>query len=75
VHPERGPHLEAHDVGRLGGLLRRHPELDDVEEELEQELVLDVAALHSQRRGRGAVLERERRAQGHRGRLPGSITL
>src|SRR5262249_26325349 len=44
VRAERAAHLVAVDVGRLARLLDVHPELDDVEEELEQVLVLRVAA-------------------------------
>src|SRR5439155_4724513 len=46
VVPERAPHLVARDVRRLGRLLYVHPELDDVEKELQQVLILRVAALH-----------------------------
>jgi len=52
-------HLVAGDVGGLGRLLHRHAELDDVEEELQQVLVLGVAALHREDEVRLAVLERE----------------
>ena len=72
---ERAAHLVAVDVGGLDGLLQRHAELDDVEEELQQVLVLRVAALHREREEGLAVLERELGVSVTRGRLPGSITL
>src|SRR6266513_4355064 len=45
VAPERAPHLEGVEVRRLRRLLRRHPELYDVEKELQEILVLAVASL------------------------------
>ena len=39
-------HLVAGEVGGFAGLLHRHAELNDVEEELQEILVLRVAALH-----------------------------
>ena len=51
--------------GGLGRLLRRHAELHDVQEELQQVLVLGVAALHRESEARLAVLQRERRRQRH----------
>ena len=45
VDAERVPELVAVEVGRFGGLLHGHAELDHVQEELEQVLVLGVAAL------------------------------
>jgi hypothetical protein len=44
VRAERTLHLVAEDVVRFGGLLHVHLELDHVEEELQQVLVLGVAA-------------------------------
>src|ERR1041384_2493035 len=64
VRAERAAHLVAVDVGRLARLLDVHPELDDVEEELEQVLVLRVAALDRERQVGLAVLERQARGQG-----------
>src|SRR2546430_8500330 len=43
---ERAPHLEAVDIRRLGRFLHRHPELNDIQKELEQILILTVTALH-----------------------------
>src|SRR5258706_16052009 len=43
---ERAAHLETVDIRGLGRTLDIHPELDSVEEELQQVLVLAVAALH-----------------------------
>src|SRR5439155_24784282 len=51
-------------------LLRCHPDLHDVEEELQQVLVLGVPALYRKREKRSAALERERRRKGHPGSLP-----
>ena len=62
---ERVAHLERVDVRRFDRLLRRHPELDDVEEVLQEVLVLRIAALHGERHPRQAVLHRERRRQRH----------
>ena len=45
---ERAAHLEAVEVRRLGCLLRRHPELHDVEEKLQEVLILTVAPLHGE---------------------------
>jgi hypothetical protein len=75
VRSEGRAHLRAADVRRFRGLLRGHPELDDVEEELEQVLILRVAALHGEGEERSAVADRQRGRQVTRGRLPGSITL
>src|SRR5829696_2053872 len=57
---ERRSHLVAVDVGRLRGLLRRHAELDDVEEELQKVLVLRVAALYREREEWQPVFQRQR---------------
>src|SRR5947208_14793083 len=46
VVPERAPHLERVEVRRLRRFLRRHPELYDVEKELQEILVLAVASLY-----------------------------
>src|SRR5580658_4335631 len=45
---ERVAHLVARDVGSLRRLLHRHAELDHVEEELQQVLILGIAALHGE---------------------------
>ncbi len=55
-------HLVARDVGRLAGLLDVHAELDDVEEELEEVLVLRVAALDGEGEERPPVLQGQARA-------------
>ncbi len=60
---ERARHLVAVEVRRFGRLLRRHPEFEHVQEELQQVLVLRVAALHREREPRLAVLHREARRQ------------
>ena len=52
-------------LGAFDRLLRRHPELDHVEEELQQVLVLAVAALHREREVGRPVLERQGRRQRH----------
>ena len=59
-------HLVAGDVGGLGGLLDGHAEFDDVEEELQQVLVLGVAALDREDEVGLAVLQRQRRESGSR---------
>ena len=61
--PEGAAHLVAVDVRGLGRLLDRHPELDHVQEELQQVLVLGVAALDGEGQVRLAVLRRESRGQ------------
>ena len=71
VGAERAAHLVAVDVRGLGRLLDVHPELDDVEEELQQVLVLGVAALDGEGQVRLAVLQRERRRQRHARLLAG----
>jgi hypothetical protein len=68
-------HLERIDVRRLGGFLRRHPELDDVQEKLQEVLVLRVAAPAPRTRVRLAVLSASVGVSVTCGRLPGSITL
>ena len=68
---ERTLHLVAGDVGGLRCLLDVHAELDDVEEELEQILVLGVAALDGEREVGLSVLEGHARGQGGAGPLAG----
>src|ERR1041385_4966620 len=63
VLPERAPNLVRVEVRRLRRLLRRHPELYDVEKELQEILILAVAALDRKDEAWGSVLERERRRQ------------
>src|SRR5207244_11034609 len=65
VFAKRRSHLIAVDVRRLDRLLYRHPELDDVEKELQEILVLAVAALHRERQERLTILERETRSERH----------
>src|SRR5436853_7583200 len=59
VVAERTAHLEAVDVRRFGRLLHVHAELDDVEEELQEVLILAVAALHGEAEEGLAVLQGE----------------
>src|SRR5436305_9173502 len=61
---EGASHLEAVDVRRFGRLLYRHPELDHVEEKLQQVLVLTITALDGEAEVRLAILECKRRRQG-----------
>src|ERR1043165_6038705 len=70
VAPERAPHLERVEVRRLGRLLRRHPELYDVEKELQEILILAVAALHREDEPRQTVFQRQRRRQRDARMLP-----
>ena len=66
VLAERAAHLVAGDVGRLRRLLHVHPELDDVQEELQQVLVLRVAALHGEgEMGRLPSFKRQPRRERH----------
>ena len=57
-------HLVAGDVRGFAGLLDVHAELDDVEEELEEVLVLRVAALDGEGEERPAVLQGQPGRQG-----------
>src|SRR5690606_12745058 len=63
LRAEGAVHLIAVDVGRFRRLLRVHPELDDVQEELEEVLLLAVAALDGERQERLALEHRETRRQ------------
>src|SRR5205085_3061466 len=63
VVAERAAHLEAVDVRRFGRLLHVHAELDDVQEELQEVLILTVAALHGETEEGLAVLQGERRRE------------
>ena len=63
VFVERTAHLVAVEVRGLDRLLHGHAELDDVEEELQEVLVLPVAALDREAQIRPAVLEREARRE------------
>src|SRR2546423_4258253 len=63
VVAERTAHLEAVDVRRFGRLLHVHAELDDVEEELQEVLILAVAALHGEAEEGLAVLQGECRRE------------
>ena len=67
---ERIAHLVAGDVRRFDRLLHVHAELDHVQEELQQVLVLGVAALHRERKKRLPVLQREAGRQCHARPLP-----
>jgi len=75
VPAERAVHLVAVEVGGLGRLLHRHPELDHVQEELQQVLILRIAALHGEREIRQAVLERKSRRKRGAWPLAGATTL
>src|SRR5947209_7463939 len=63
VVAERAAHLEAVDVRGLGRLLHGHAELYDVEEELQEVLILTVAALHGEAEEGLSVLQGERRRE------------
>src|SRR5687767_4530251 len=63
VRAEGAAHLEAVDDRSLDGLLHGHAELDDVEEELQEVVILTVAALHGEGEVGLAFAERERRRQ------------
>src|SRR5688572_190981 len=71
VIAERVAHLIAGDVGRFDRLLHVHAELHDVQEELQQVLILRIAALHREREERLPVLQRETRRQRDTGALAG----
>ena len=63
VVAERAFHLIAHEVRRFGGLLGVHAELHDAEKELQQVLVLRVAALDGGGQIGSAVLDGEGRGE------------
>ena len=54
---------------RLHRFLRRHPEIDNVQQHLQHGLVLVVAARRRKREERLAVFQDDRRAQRHAGPL------
>ena len=67
-HPlaaERQPQLVRIDIGRLRGLLYRHPELYDIQKELQQVLVLGIAALDGEAEKRLAIFQRQSRGERH----------
>ena len=68
-------HLIAVDIRGFSRLLHAHPELDDVQEELEQILILRVAALHGERQERLASRSAMLGLNVARGRWPGLMTL
>src|SRR4051812_30692486 len=63
------------ETRRRNGLLRRHGELDEVEQQLEGRLVLQIAPGDADRKDRRAVLEHECRGQGDARTLSGLDTV
>ena len=63
VRPERAREVLGVDERRVDRRLQIHPEIDDVEQELQRPLVLLVAAGRAEDHVRPAVARRERRRQ------------
>jgi len=63
VAAKRTAHLIAGDVRRLTSLLHVHPELDHVQEELEEILILGVAALDRETQERFPLLQGDTRRE------------
>ncbi|MCG3120992.1 MAG: hypothetical protein ALAOOOJD_03920 [bacterium] len=60
---ERVAHLITRDVRRFAGFLHVHAELNHVQKELQEILILRIAALHGKSQQRFAIFERKARRQ------------